>query len=390
MGATASDEGDVGRRARRTYATNLELARSLLTGGQPQRALEAARRAQALEPSHGSVVDLIREIEDRDSDGPSPSRRSFATRRRFDAGPVGWTRRSMALTAGERSEALRIVHDVLAVEPRFEPALELQELLDKPARPGRARTGSLRPQTYRQARFRPAVSFKPLATFGEPPGIQVLTIGPDPKLVAVGGVDGSVRFWDIGVPAQGRELPHCAPPARGPRSPRHLPRLLSRRRLSGLRPRGRQHSSLEPRSGEEVDVRFRHESSIGGLAFAPDGSTLASGGLDSTLKLWDVGQLRRGEPQRRLIRQPSGVTALAYSRDGALLVTGHANRLLRVHDARTGRLTATLRGHASAIAPSFSPRRVTGWRRGDAIARFGFSISIDARRFRCSRVTRRR
>jgi WD40 repeat protein len=35
-------------------------------------------------------------------------------------------------------------------------------------------------------------------------------------------------------------------------------------------------------TGQEVQVRARHDASIGGLAFSPDGMTLASGGLDST------------------------------------------------------------------------------------------------------------
>ncbi len=63
MGAPSLTTEISGEARSRGYANNLELAKSLLTQGQPQRALEAARRAQALEPSHRSVVDLIQEIE---------------------------------------------------------------------------------------------------------------------------------------------------------------------------------------------------------------------------------------------------------------------------------------------------------------------------------------
>lgn len=345
---------EMSREARaRSYSTNLDLARSLLAEGQPQRALEAARRAQALEPSHASVVDLVEAIEvalQRIQSQPTVVRdRNEPERVRFDA--ARWVDEArMALTAGERSEALRIVDDVLAVEPGFAPALELKELLDTPSRAARARTGSLRHQTYRHTRVRPTLAFKPVASFGEPPGIQVLAAGPKPGLVAAGGVDGSVRLWDI----------------------------QSRRRLTSFRTALHQRAGHEALvttlafspdgaflvsghvdgnihlwsldTGAEVPGRARHDASIGELAFSPDGKTLASGGLDSTLKLWDLDQLRSGEPQRRLIRQPSGVTCLAYSHDGALLVTGHTNRILRVHDARTGRLAATLRGHGSAVS----------------------------------------
>jgi WD40 repeat protein len=56
-------------------------------------------------------------------------------------------------------------------------------------------------------------------------------------------------------------------------------------------------------------------------------------------------------PSRRcgLHRQPSPITALAFSRDGKRLVTAHTNRTLRVLDAETTRLTATLRGPEAPV-----------------------------------------
>jgi serine/threonine protein kinase len=63
MGAPSLTTELSGEARSRGYSTNLDLAKSLLSQGQPQRALEAARRAQALEPSHRSVVDLIQAIE---------------------------------------------------------------------------------------------------------------------------------------------------------------------------------------------------------------------------------------------------------------------------------------------------------------------------------------
>jgi len=349
MGAEPSGPSpEYGDSRQRTYRTHLELARGLLQKSEPARALEAARRAQALEPSNPSVVDLVAEIEAAlELMQSEPTIVQTGTPRSFDASR--WVDEArMALTGGNRSEAMRILNDVLAVDPGFGPALELQDLIDKPARPGRTPTGSGRLRTHRQ-RVRPELTFMEVATFGEPPGIQVLSVGPPAGVVAVGGTDGSVRLWDIDARSRlanfRTELHKRAGHEALVTSLAFSPDGAF---LASGHVDGRIHLwSLD--MGEEILVRLQHDASIGQIAFSPDGQILASGGLDSTLKLWDVSLLRHGEAQRRLIRQPAGVTTVVYSRDGTQLVTGHTNRIFRVHDVANGRLTATLRGHGAAI-----------------------------------------
>ncbi len=334
------------------HLAHLQLARTYLASSEPARALEAARKAQALEPSDPAVVALVKEVEDAlarmqseetlvQTDTP-PARPET-----FDAGR--WVDEArMALTGGNRTEAMRILQDVLDVAPQFQPAVELKELLDSPARPGRPPMGSGRIRTARQ-RVRPEVTFMELASFGGAPGIQVLAVGLSPEIVAVGGVDGSVRLWDIDARSRVASFRTELHQRAGHEA---LVTSLAFSPDGAFLASGHVDGNVHLWGldvGEEVRVRLRHDASIGQLAFSPDGDTLASGGLDNTLKLWDVKLLRRGEAQRRLIRQPAGVTTLDYTPDGRELITGHTNRILRIHDAGTGRLTATLRGHQAAV-----------------------------------------
>ena len=96
-----------------------------------------------------------------------------------------------------------------------------------------------------------------------------------------------------------------------------------------------------------------HGYGIVSAAFSPDGTTLASGGFDRAVKLWDVAA---GREWATLDGHEGWVAAVAFSPDGTILATGSHDQTIKLWDAATGRELATLRGHTGNVyTVAFSP-----------------------------------
>ncbi len=73
-----------------------------------------------------------------------------------------------------------------------------------------------------------------------------------------------------------------------------------------------------------------HQGLVNGLAFNVDGSRLASTGEDKTIKLWDM---TTGQETLTLRGHPKPVTCVAFSPDGQRLISGDAVQGVRLWDA---------------------------------------------------------
>jgi WD40 repeat protein len=83
------------------------------------------------------------------------------------------------------------------------------------------------------------------------------------------------------------------------------------------------------------------------VAVASDGSWLASGGADGTVRTWDAAT---GRERAILAGHTSEVTAVAVAPDGNWLASGSRDNTIRIWDAATGQAQALMRLDGSVDA----------------------------------------
>jgi WD40 repeat protein len=100
-------------------------------------------------------------------------------------------------------------------------------------------------------------------------------------------------------------------------------------------------------------IQNGHTDTVRSVAFSPDGSTLVSGSVDKTVKIWDV-------PNGRLIRtidaHSDNVNAVAYSPDGRLVASGSSDQSVKLWDPMTGTLVRKLdEADSEVLSLAFDP-----------------------------------
>jgi WD40 repeat protein len=106
-------------------------------------------------------------------------------------------------------------------------------------------------------------------------------------------------------------------------------------------------------SGAPRSTLLEGRSAVGALAFSPDSRVLAASDEAGAIHLWS---LPEGSPLGRLTGHTQWVTGLAFSPDGRTLASCSGDRTVRLWTVATRTVRATLRGHTSTVfAVAFTP-----------------------------------
>ena len=122
--------------------------------------------------------------------------------------------------------------------------------------------------------------------------------------------------------------------------------------------------NLKPQEDEPMELRafLGHKGPIRGLAFSPDGATVATCGDDRQVLVWKPAEVRPYRlsevfaetpvPQiapRKFLGHRAAVASVAFSADGKRLVSGGFDNAVLVWSVESGTVEKSLRGHAGQV-----------------------------------------
>ncbi len=198
---------------------------------------------------------------------------------------------------------------------------------------------------------------KLLHQFAVPSPLWDVVFSPDGQMLATATTSGDVRLWDVTSGQVVARLPHPASVWQVAFSPDG--RFFATACDDGLTRVWLLGGMLNAQSlavgegGTLLRPRFQLEqgASVAVLAFSPQGQWLATGGDDSSVRLWD---LISGRQLARMAYDGPVVT-LAFSPDGTRLVAGSLDYTARVWSLPDGVEIASVQHSAEVTAVAFAP-----------------------------------
>jgi eukaryotic-like serine/threonine-protein kinase len=166
---------------------------------------------------------------------------------------------------------------------------------------------------------------------------------PDGRCAVSGGIDGTIRIWDLESGKSLQKLQHGAVvwSVAVSRDGRYV-------FSAGSVPAGNSHViKVWDLDAKKVIRTFEgHQSDIGCLAISRDGRFALSGSVDKTMRLWDIAS---GKEQKRFVGHTDLVRTVAFVSDGRRAVSGSHDGTLRLWDLETGNELHCYKGHSGHV-----------------------------------------
>lgn len=110
---------------------------------------------------------------------------------------------------------------------------------------------------------------------------------------------------------------------------------------------------VDPKWNQCIQTLYGHSDQVHSVACSPDGTLIASGSKDDTIKIWEK---ESGDSLKTLVGHRLQVNSVSFSPDGARIASGSADWTIRIWDVKSGECLKTLSDHTRYVTcVSFSP-----------------------------------